>query len=239
MAREGSHGYELEITLCKRPRDCINLALQKPPRSPSAERRREDQKKMVLEFKHKIQPELFSRQSSKVGGSICFLNMRVSEQYRERSTAIGQFSGWKRSAQAYLVWRRESQKRAPLFNQLATLFTYHFERQKAPFQTRVCVEREVSQSRSIWITMLYFSPPSIIRSPFDRLHAAESNAWLLLLASWGEVGKNRHNGNINIFTKCNRVFWAISTADLFQDCLFKTIQISLKRRCIRKVNMVW
>jgi hypothetical protein len=38
------------------------------------------------------------------------------------------------------------------------------------------------------------SPPAVLRSPFDRLHyAAESNAWLLLLASWGGT-RNGYQG---------------------------------------------
>lgn len=40
------------------------------------------------------------------------------------------------------------------------------------------------------------SPPAIsLRSPFDRFHNAESNVWLLLLASWGDVNRNNRYTN--------------------------------------------
>jgi hypothetical protein len=64
-AREGTHGgYELEITLCKRPRESwINLTLQKP-RATSPNTDKAEQKKAVRDFKRKIQPDLLTRQSS-------------------------------------------------------------------------------------------------------------------------------------------------------------------------------
>lgn len=68
-AKEGAHGYELDITICKRPRESwMHLTLQKPrSQSPGAEKSSEDQKKIILDFKHKIQPDLLSRHSLKVG----------------------------------------------------------------------------------------------------------------------------------------------------------------------------
>jgi hypothetical protein len=51
-------------------------------------------------------------------------------------------------------------------------------------------KRPLFRRASVWSE----SPPAILRSPFDRLHTAESNAWLLLLASWGDVGRNRNGG---------------------------------------------
>ena len=40
------------------------------------------------------------------------------------------------------------------------------------------------------------SPPAVLRSPFDRLTvAAQSNAWLLLLASWGSGQRSRHGSD--------------------------------------------
>jgi hypothetical protein len=78
-AREGAHGFELDITLCKRPRESwIILTLHKPrSQSPTAEK--SDQKKMVLDFKQKIQPDVVTRHSLNVS---CFDVFVLNAQFR-------------------------------------------------------------------------------------------------------------------------------------------------------------
>ncbi|KAI6240863.1 hypothetical protein M3Y99_00394100 [Aphelenchoides fujianensis] len=165
-AKNGPHGYELEITLCKRPRESwLNITLQKPRAySPTADKTRDEQKKMVLDFKRKIQPDLFTRDNSE--------NVAM-RRGRSASLSDKQELRKQRSTEDPVVKHEEQQK------------------SKSPLLMMIGDKRPLFRRASVWSE----SPPAVLRSPFDRLHyAAESNAWLLLLASWGENNRNRHNG---------------------------------------------
>lgn len=109
-AREGAHGFELDITLCKRPRESwINLTLQKPrSQSPTTEKTTEDQKKMVLDFKQKIQPDVLSRHSLNVSrfGSLFCVKRATLEQCSEKR-AFGQLFGQPRPTQTKLTRGRK------------------------------------------------------------------------------------------------------------------------------------
>ncbi|KAI6177008.1 hypothetical protein M3Y97_00860400 [Aphelenchoides bicaudatus] len=171
-AREGAHGFELDITLCKRPRESwVNLTLQKPrSQSPTAEKRSEDRKKMMLDFKQKIQPDVLSRHS---------LNSSVVRRGRSASFSDN------RDLRKQSSFEDENVRNEPLFSVSAS--------NRVPTSLITFSDkRPLFRRASVWSE----SPPAILRSPFDRLHAAESNAWLLLLASWGDVSKAR-NGYIH------------------------------------------
>ncbi|KAI6201498.1 hypothetical protein M3Y96_00848400 [Aphelenchoides besseyi] len=165
MAKHGPHGYELEITLCKRPRECwINFTFQKPRAySPTTDKTREDQKKMVLDFKRKIQPDLFTRHTSE--------NVAMR---RGRSASLSDKQELRKQRSMEESVEKNEQK----------------QQNKSPSLMMIGDKRPLFRRASVWSE----SPPAVLRSPFDRLHyAAESNAWLLLLASWGESNRTRHN----------------------------------------------
>lgn len=55
---------------------------------------------------------------------------------------------------------------------------------RSPSALMLGEKRPIFRRASVWTE----SPPAVLRSPFDRLHCgSESNAWLLLLASWGDT----------------------------------------------------
>jgi hypothetical protein len=167
-AREGAHGYELDITLCKRPRESwINLTLHKlRSQSPNARKKGNDeQKKIIIDFKHKIQPDLFSRHPAKV----------ICDTRRGRSASFSDDRDLR---------KQTSIEDEPIFSHSKNTTT------RSPSSLITLNDkRPLFRRASVWSE----SPPAIsLRSPFDRLHTAESNAWLLLLASWGDVSRNRH-----------------------------------------------
>ncbi|CAD5217271.1 unnamed protein product [Bursaphelenchus okinawaensis] len=161
-------GYEIEITLAKRPRETwIPITLQKRTFSNvSAEidQPPTETERNIRDFKRKIQPDFFVRHEE----------IGKPRQIRSASFCSGS------DHQLIFNYPEEDELyRSPSPSGPT----------KSPTALILTEKRPIFRRASVWTE----SPPAVLRSPFDRLrYSDESNAWLLLLASWAEtIPKNK------------------------------------------------
>ncbi|KAI1729318.1 connector enhancer of kinase suppressor of ras domain-containing protein [Ditylenchus destructor] len=150
---------ELDLLLSKRPReswsDTSLTQLTKPRSALLSEGSGEIRSKMMIDFKLKIQPEIFARNQS--------LNDANKKRGRSSSFSLLRSS-----------WKKSCERCALPAGRCVSLFVGG--------DKRIMQHQPLFRRASVWNE----SPPAMLRSPFDGLHdQSESNAWLLLLASWG------------------------------------------------------
>uniref|UniRef100_A0A1I7RZN2 PH domain-containing protein n=1 Tax=Bursaphelenchus xylophilus TaxID=6326 RepID=A0A1I7RZN2_BURXY len=156
-------GFEIEITLAKRPRESwIPITLQKGSRSnvaPEPDQAGTETERSIRDFKRKIQPDLF---------------VRHEEAGKPRRIRSASFCSVTDHQFIFTYPEEDELYRSPSPSGPT----------KSPTALILTEKRPIFRRASVWTE----SPPAVLRSPFDRLrYTEESNAWLLLLASWAET----------------------------------------------------